>query len=282
MPSSVVLLASVVVFTLAMLSSIANAEPARFLEARVAEVEHLVMQLTSQMCNVQKELAEKVSIVQLESTKGLLQTQLNTKAMMADQMDDKLLSLRFEQLDAKFNMLQRDMPLQADITRLEQDIQGVQQVLRLENLSNVRESVAQLEMIQKASLNEIDTVKKQVHQEMGRNTADVMCCLEDGLQGLRREIAHHLSPRHHSHSHSPVKKTQSPVACIAEPLACSMDHHHHHNEISIGEQHVDQNAREILACELDPHHECSASFAQLDLNLRMLQRDLTNKEARAI
>lgn len=224
----------------------------------MSEVEALLRDLCMQMRSVQEELSEKATLAQLDATRGILQSQLDQKAVLADQMDDKLLALRFEQLDNRVSGLEKELPPKAEINQIEQDIQSLQQVLSLEKLSDVRLCVTQLEASQRACLSELDAVKKAVTQELGKKTADVMCCLEDGLQGLRREMIHTgsgccLSPRLNSHSHH---YSLPPVTT------------------SVGAQAVEHEIRASDAY--------STSFAQVDLSLRLLQNDLSQKESRRL
>lgn len=242
----------------AMDASALEGSSAQFLEVRVAEMEAFVQDLMLQMKHVQQELSDKVSISQLDLTQQSLQLQLNQKALLSEQMDDKLLSLRYEQLDAKLNTLIQEVPVKAEVGRIDQQLKSLQQVLNLEHFEEVTKSIAQLERIQKTTIAELDNVQTTVHQELGRKTADVMCCLEDGLQGLRREMIHAHTGygllehgKHFDHRH------------LYEPT-----------QVSVAAQAVEQ---EIKAAEPPP-----SSFAQLDLSLNLLQQDLSQKECRRI
>jgi len=233
-------------------------EPSRFLEVRVAEVEAFVQDLMLQMRGVQQELSEKVSVAQLDMTQKGLQLQLDRKALLSDQMDDKLLALRYEQHDAKLMAVIQEMPAKAEVSRIEQQVQSLQQLLNLQNFEEMNQSIIRLELIQKASIAELDTVRTTVHQELGRKTADVMCCLEDGLQSLRREIIH------------------GHTGCCLDTLDHSHHHHRHQQlpQVSVGAQVVEQ--------EIQAAAPPTLSFAQVDLSLRLLQNDLSLKEIRRL
>jgi len=246
-----------------------------YLEARVLELETHVRSLLAQMGALRRDLGEKVSALQLDSMQQAMQSQLSEKALLADQMDDKLLALRFEQLDAKMSMLQQEIPVKAELSRLDQQLQSVQQVLSLEHLDEVRQSLSQLERVQQTSITEIDTVKKTVHQELGRQTADVMNCLEDGLQGLRREIVQTQNGCRLD-SRSALEPPPSPDHVGRTPQIerrSSFDSYASHSHLSTLTQ---ANEQELWGGD-SPAPE--ASFAQLDLSLRLLQRDLSQKQA---
>jgi len=237
----------------------------------VADLEALVGDLMHQLQGVRQEIDDKASVVQLEAVQQAIQTEMNSKALKADVVDDKLQSLRIDQLDTKCQAIARDMPAKNDIARLEQQMQCVQQVLSLEHLDEKAMEMRN-EMTQKASLLQLDEVVRNLYQDLGKKTADVMAQVEDGLTALRREMNHNhrFAVSEYVHQHHRIA---SPMNSVGQQRGQMLE--------QVARTVASQSAQETqvdMPFELDN----TASFAQVDLSLQFLQQDLSRKDVQQI